>query len=75
MRTKDVFMCFTTESGEQCVMMDSPMQQQESFATLLDLGRHHHYMVLFSKTDLVLLVSGEWRILTCAESKLLNRLI
>jgi len=30
---KDVLKCITVEDGEQCVMMDSMTQQQESFAT------------------------------------------
>ena len=37
--TKDVLKCCMTASGEQCVMMDSLMQQQESLATLWDLGK------------------------------------
>lgn len=35
---KDVLKCTITASGEQCVTMDSLMQQQELPATLWDLG-------------------------------------
>jgi len=40
---KDVLKCFTMVGGEQCVMMDSLTQQQESHATLSDLGMFKLY--------------------------------
>ena len=47
--TRDVWKCYMTVYGEQCVIMDSQKQQQESSADLLVSGTFRLVMFIYEE--------------------------